>query len=81
MVLAARKVRAIYPQTAAPSMASMSPEDTPRTAVIRCACGWRFRGRSAEELVAAMERHVAAEHPALVGALSRADVLAMAEEE
>ncbi len=59
----------------------MTYENTPAGPVIRCDCGWQFRGRSTEELVAAMERHVAAEHPALDGALTRADVLAMAEEE
>jgi hypothetical protein len=49
-------------------------------AVIRCECGWEFRADTGDELVNAMERHVAEQHPDLPSPPSPADVLAMAEE-
>jgi hypothetical protein len=48
--------------------------------MIGCECGWTFRSVSSDELVAAMQRHVANAHPELPEPPSRADVLAMAEE-
>jgi hypothetical protein len=39
-----------------------------------------IRGEDDDELLANVERHVAAAHPGLVGKLSRDDVLAIAEE-
>lgn len=49
--------------------------------VITCECGEIVRADSDDELVARVERHVGEAHPELVGKLSRADVLAMAEEQ
>ena len=49
--------------------------------VINCECGQVIRGDSDDELVAKAENHVNASHPELVGKLSRADLLGMAEEE
>jgi hypothetical protein len=48
--------------------------------MIRCECGWAFRSTASDELVAAMQRHVADVHPELPEPPSHADVLAMAEE-
>jgi hypothetical protein len=48
--------------------------------VIRCECGWELHAENSEELVSAMERHVAEQHPDVAAPPSRADVLAMAEE-
>ncbi|HEY1368533.1 MAG TPA: hypothetical protein VGF23_15540 [Gaiellaceae bacterium] len=49
--------------------------------VIRCECGWERRTESRETAVAAMRRHLAAEHPDLLGVPMPADLLAMTEEE
>ncbi|MDQ3955830.1 MAG: DUF1059 domain-containing protein [Actinomycetota bacterium] len=49
--------------------------------LIRCECGYVARGDTEEELVAAAERHIEADHPDLVGRLSRDDLLTMMEEE
>lgn len=48
--------------------------------VINCECGEVVRADSDDELIQKVEQHVGESHPALVGKLSRADVLAMAEE-
>jgi hypothetical protein len=44
-----------------------------------CECGEVSRADTADELIAAVERHVAEQHPDLAGTLSREDILAMAE--
>ncbi len=49
--------------------------------VIRCECGYIARGETDDELVAAAERHIEADHPDLVGQMGRDDLLQMAEEE
>ena len=49
--------------------------------VINCECGYVVRGESDDELVARASEHIERDHPALVGQLSREDVLAMAEEQ
>jgi predicted small metal-binding protein len=48
--------------------------------VINCECGQTVRADTDDELVAKVEGHVQADHPELVGKLSREDVLAMAEQ-
>jgi hypothetical protein len=48
--------------------------------VINCECGRVVRAATEDEIVAAVESHVAADHPDLVGKLSRDDILAMSEE-
>ena len=48
--------------------------------LIHCACGQVVRGSTDDELVAAADQHIQADHPDLVGKMSRADILAMAEE-
>jgi hypothetical protein len=47
--------------------------------VMNCECGEVVRVETEDELVAAVERHVADQHPDLVGRFSREDILAMAE--
>ncbi len=47
---------------------------------ITCVCGKVIEATDDEELVAKAEAHVAADHPDLVGQVSREDVLARAEE-
>ena len=49
--------------------------------LINCECGQVVRGRTDDELVAAASEHVQRDHPELVGKLTRADILAMSEEE
>lgn len=49
--------------------------------VIHCECGQVVRGKTDEEIIAAVEAHVQRDHPDLVGKLSREDILGMAEEE
>jgi predicted small metal-binding protein len=48
--------------------------------VINCDCGLVCRGDTEAELLAAAEAHIRADHPDLVGKLSRDDLLAMAED-
>lgn len=48
--------------------------------VINCECGQVVRGETDDELVAAAEAHIRADHPELVGKMSREDLLGMAEE-
>ena len=47
---------------------------------ITCVCGKVIEGKDDDELWARAEAHVAADHPDLVGKVSRADILARAEE-
>ena len=49
--------------------------------LINCECGQVVRGRNDDELVAAATEHVDRDHPELVGKLTRADILAMSEED
>lgn len=48
--------------------------------VINCECGYVARGETDDELIADAERHINRDHLDLVGKVSRADLLAMAEE-
>ena len=48
--------------------------------LVNCECGEVIRATSEDELVEAVGAHVEHDHPALVGKLGRADVIAMAEE-
>jgi hypothetical protein len=45
-----------------------------------CVCGKVLEGKDDDELWAKAQDHVAADHPDLVGKVSREDVLARAEE-
>ena len=47
---------------------------------IVCVCGKVIEGKDDDELWAKAQAHVAADHPGLVGRVSREDVLARAEE-
>jgi predicted small metal-binding protein len=48
--------------------------------VIRCQCGFLGQGETAEEAAAMIEVHMRSDHPELVGKVTQADLLAMAEE-
>jgi predicted small metal-binding protein len=48
--------------------------------IINCECGYVARGETDDELIADAERHINRDHPDLVGKVSRADLLGMAEE-
>jgi hypothetical protein len=47
---------------------------------ITCVCGKVIEGKDDDELCAKAQAHVAADHPDLVGKVSREDILARAEE-
>jgi predicted small metal-binding protein len=47
--------------------------------VINCECGQALRADTDDELVVSVEEHIRTDHPALVGTMSRDDILAMAE--
>ena len=49
--------------------------------LINCECGKVIRGETDDELLESAEEHVNRDHPELVGKITRADLLAMAEEE
>ena len=44
-----------------------------------CECGEVARAETEDELITSVERHVAEQHPDLMGKFSRADILSMAE--
>lgn len=48
--------------------------------LVNCECGEVVRAESEDELVEKVDGHVKEKHPELVGKMTRADVLAMAEE-
>ena len=47
---------------------------------ITCVCGYVIRGESDDELWANAQRHLGADHPELVGKVTREDILAQAEQ-
>ena len=47
---------------------------------IICICGKVIEGKDDDDLLAKAQAHVAADHPDLVGEVSREDILARAEE-
>ena len=47
---------------------------------ITCVCGKVLEGKDDDELWAKAQAHLAVDHPALVGKVSREDILAQAEE-
>ena len=47
---------------------------------ISCECGKVIRGDSDDEVVARAEEHIAADHPDLVGKVTRADLVGWIEE-
>jgi hypothetical protein len=49
--------------------------------IVNCECGEVIRAETDDDLVKAVGSHVERDHPELVGKLSHADVLAMAEED
>jgi hypothetical protein len=49
--------------------------------IVNCECGEVIRAETDDDLVKAVGSHVERDHPELVGKLTRADVLAMAEED
>lgn len=48
--------------------------------LINCECGYVVRGDTDDELIARAEEHMRSDHPEMVGKVSRADLLGMAEE-
>lgn len=49
--------------------------------VIRCECGFVARGEDDTQVVDQIEGHISADHPALVGTLSRDDMLSWIQAE
>jgi len=49
------------------------------TMVMTCECGEVVRAESEEDLIVLVERHLADQHPDLVGRITREDILAMSE--
>jgi predicted small metal-binding protein len=62
-------------------MASSNDGRSVMSKVINCECGYVVRAESDEELLAKTDEHVRADHPELVGQLTRDQILGMAEEE
>jgi hypothetical protein len=48
--------------------------------VVHCPCGTDVSGAGDDELVANVERHIASDHPEMVGNYSREQILEMAHE-
>jgi hypothetical protein len=55
-------------------------QGTGGTKRIKCVCGKVVEGKNDDELWDEAKRHLAEDHPALVGKVSREDILAQAEE-
>ena len=47
--------------------------------LIRCECGFVAHGNSKDQVIAAIREHMAADHPALLDAVSREDLLGWIE--
>ena len=47
---------------------------------ITCVCGYVIRGEGDDELWTNAQRHLGADHPELVGTVTREDILAQAEQ-
>jgi hypothetical protein len=47
---------------------------------ITCVCGYIVEGVNDDELWESAQRHIRTDHPELVGKVSRADIVAQAEE-
>jgi hypothetical protein len=47
--------------------------------MMRCECGEVARAETDEQLISAVERHIAEQHPEMVGLLTREQILGMAE--
>jgi predicted small metal-binding protein len=47
---------------------------------IKCECGFLARGQSEDDVVAEIRAHMAADHPDLVGKVSRDDLVGWIEE-
>ena len=45
------------------------------TKLIRCECGFIARGDSDDQVIGVIREHLATDHPALLDAVSRADLL------
>jgi hypothetical protein len=58
-------------------MATVKPDRIKR---INCVCGKVVEGEGDDELWEKAQKHLAADHPDLVGRVSREDILAQAEE-
>ena len=48
--------------------------------MIKCSCGKIVRGETDDELLANADQHIREDHPDVVGKISHADLLAMAEQ-
>jgi hypothetical protein len=48
--------------------------------VVHCPCGKDVQGETDDELVQAVEAHLASDHPELAGTYSREQILGMAHE-
>ena len=48
--------------------------------VVHCPCGVDVNGESDDELVTNVEQHIEAQHPDMVGTMSREQILGMAVE-
>jgi hypothetical protein len=55
-------------------------QSTSRIKRINCVCGKVVEGKNDDDLWAKAQAHLAADHPDLVGKVSREDILAQAEE-
>jgi hypothetical protein len=49
------------------------------TMIMTCECGEVVRAETEDDLVALVERHLAEQHPDLVGRFTREDILGMSE--
>jgi hypothetical protein len=48
--------------------------------VVHCPCGTNIEGETDDEVVEAVEAHIASDHPNMVGTYGRDQILAMAHE-
>ncbi len=76
----AQRVAAARSIGAADALCSGLPAYDERVKQIPCVCGYVVKGEDDEELWQNAQDHLRQDHPDLVGKVSRADLLAQAEE-
>jgi len=48
---------------------------------VDCPCGQTVRGENEDELVTNVEAHISADHPEMVGTMSREQIVGMAQDD
>src|SRR5690242_19573154 len=61
--------------TSSPYLRSTKSLEDPMARLIRCECGFTARGNDDDEVITVIREHMATDHPALLRAVSKEDLL------